>query len=57
MADQTYLCAITVKSLAEKLTQKIGSVTIVKGVASVQALEALQMASQQSQAVDPREEK
>src|SRR5882672_5243025 len=56
LADQTYLCAITVKSLAGKITQRIGSVTIEKGAASVQAVDALQMTAQQMQAVGPLEE-
>ena len=57
LADETYLCAITVKSLAGKITQRIGSVTILKGVASVQAVDASQMSARQTEAIGPLEEK
>jgi hypothetical protein len=56
LADDTYLCAITVKSLSGKITQRIGSVTIQKGLATVRAAEASQMTAQQSQAIGPVDE-
>jgi hypothetical protein len=56
IADDTYLCAVTVKSLAGRLTQRIGSVTFVKGAASVKAIEVSQMTAQQTEAVGPIEE-
>ncbi|PYT07715.1 MAG: hypothetical protein DMF60_06500, partial [Acidobacteria bacterium] len=56
LADDTYLCAITVKSLAGKITQRIGSVTIQKGTATVRAVDPSQMTAQQSQAIGPVDE-
>jgi hypothetical protein len=56
IADDTYLCAVTVKSLAGKLTQRIGSVTFEKGAASVKAIDVSQMTAQQAEAVGPVEE-
>jgi hypothetical protein len=56
LADDTYLCVITVKRLSGKLTQRIGSVTVEKNSASVQPIDASQMTAQQSQAIGPVEE-
>jgi hypothetical protein len=56
LVDDTYLCVVTVKSISGRLIQRIGSVTVGKGVASVQAVEASQMSAQQSEAVGPVEE-
>src|SRR5215510_2377959 len=38
LADDSYLCVVTVKSLSGKLTQRIGSVTVENATASVQPL-------------------
>ena len=56
LADDTYLCVVTVKSISGKLIQRIGSVTVEKSAASVQAVESSQMTAQQSEAVGPVEE-
>src|SRR5438128_5989433 len=56
LADDGYLCIVTVKSISGRITQRIGSVTIEKSIASVQAVDASQMTAQQSQAIGPVEE-
>ncbi|HKA16902.1 MAG TPA: hypothetical protein VKN18_01180, partial [Blastocatellia bacterium] len=56
LGDDTYLCVITVKSLSGKLTQRIGSVSIIKSSASVQPADASRLTAQQSQAIGPIEE-
>jgi hypothetical protein len=56
LADDTYLCVTTVKSLSGKITQRIGSVTIEKATASVQPVDVSQMTAQQSQAIGPVED-
>ena len=56
LADETYLCTITIKSLAGKITQRIGSVTIQKGVATVRGVEASEMTAEQAQAIGPVDE-
>lgn len=47
---------MTVKSLAGRLTQRIGSVTFEKGTASVKAIDVSQMTAQQTEAIGPVEE-
>jgi hypothetical protein len=56
LADDSYLCVLTVKSLSGKLTQRIGSVTVDKATANVQPADVSQMTPQQSQAIGPMEE-
>jgi hypothetical protein len=56
LADDTYLCAVTIKSLSGKITQRIGSVIVEKSAASVQAIAASQMTAQQSETIGPLEE-
>jgi Chaperone of endosialidase len=56
LADGSYLCVITVKSLSGKLTQRIGSVTVEKNSASVQPVDTSQISALQSQAIGPVEE-
>src|SRR5712691_4624076 len=48
LADDSYLCVLTVKSLSGKLTQRIGSVTVEKNSASVQPVDTSQISAQQS---------
>src|SRR5215510_8519875 len=56
LADDSYLCVVTVKSLSGRITQRIGSVTVEKSSARVQPFDASQMSAQQSQAIGPVEE-
>jgi hypothetical protein len=56
LADDTYLCVLTVKNLSGKISQRIGSVIVEKSAASVQAVAASQMTTQQSEAIGPVEE-
>jgi len=56
LADETYLCVLTIKSLSGKLAQKIGSVTVEKNSASVQPVDTSQISALQSQAIGPVEE-
>lgn len=56
LADDTYLCVVTVKNVSGKLTERIGSVTIMKPSATIRAVDASQMTAQQSQAIGPIEE-
>jgi hypothetical protein len=56
LADDTYLCVLTVKNLSGKISQRIGSVLVEKSAASVQAVAASQMTTQQSEAIGPLEE-
>ena len=56
LADDAYLCVVTVKSLSGKITQEVGSVTIEKAYASLRPVDPTQMTAQQVQAVGPVEE-
>src|SRR5262249_20046365 len=56
LADDSYLCVITVKSLSGRLTQRIGSVRIEKMSARVQGVDRSVITSQQTQAIGPVEE-
>ena len=56
LSDDTYLCAVTVKSLSGKLTQRIASLTIEKASARLQALDVSHITTQQSEAIGPVEE-
>jgi hypothetical protein len=56
LADGTYLCVVTVKDRAGRLTQRLGSVLVAQGNASVQAVTAAQLTAQQAAAVGPIEE-
>ena len=56
IADDSYLCVITVKSLSGKLTQRIGSVRVEKNTAIVQAATASQMTAQQTESIGPVED-
>ncbi|HEY3137413.1 MAG TPA: hypothetical protein VGL29_15395 [Blastocatellia bacterium] len=56
LADDAYVCVITVKSLGGRITQRIGLLTIEKFSASLQAFDASQMKAPQLQAIGPIEE-
>jgi hypothetical protein len=56
LADDTYLCVVTVKGLSGRLTQRIGSVTVANSATSVQGADGSQMTPQQQQAIGPLEE-
>lgn len=56
LADDTYLCVLTVKSLSGKITQRIGSVTAEKNAATLHATDASQMTAQQAETIGPIEE-
>src|SRR5262245_62024761 len=56
LPDDTYLCVVTVKSVSGRLTQKIGSVKVEKSLASMQPADAVQLTTQQTQAIGPVEE-
>src|SRR5262249_5640556 len=56
LADDTYLCVVTVKNVSGKLTERIGSVTIMKPSATIRSVDASQITAQQSQAIGPIEE-
>src|SRR5256886_13473025 len=53
LADDSYLCVVTVKSLSGKLTQRIGSVRVEKSAAIVQAATGSQMTAQQTESIGP----
>src|SRR5215510_3660338 len=55
LADDSYLCVVTVKSLSGKITQRIGRVTVENSSGSVQPIEAAQMTTQQLEAIGPVE--
>src|SRR5437870_13178801 len=56
LADDAYLCVVTVKNLSGRITQRIGSVTVERTIASVKPFDASQMTVQQAQAVGPVED-
>jgi hypothetical protein len=56
LADDFYLCVLTVKSLSGKLSQRIGSVIVEKTTANVQPVDVSRMTAQQVQAIGPIEE-
>src|SRR6266571_1749816 len=51
-----YLCVVTVKNLAGRITQKIGTVKVAEKDVSVGPAELAQLSPQQSQAIGPVEE-
>ena len=55
LANDSYLCVVTVKSLSGRLTQRIGSVIIEKDVVRVQVV-TTRLTAQQIEAVGPVEE-
>jgi hypothetical protein len=56
LADDTYLCVVTIKSLSGKITQRIGSVKIDQRTAKLQATTTGQMTAHQLEAIGPVEE-
>jgi hypothetical protein len=56
LADDNYLCVLTVKNLSGKISQRIGSVLVEKSDVSVQAVAVSQMTTQQADAIGPVEE-
>jgi len=56
MADDTYLCVVTVKTIAGKLIQRIGSVIVEKNTAVLKSADASQLSAQQTEAIGPVEE-
>jgi hypothetical protein len=56
LADGMYLCVVTVKHRTGHITQRLGSMSIAQGNASVQATTAAQLTAQQAAAVGPIEE-
>ena len=56
LADDSYLCVITVKSISGRITQRLGSVIVEKATANVQPVDLSQMTTQQTQAIGPMEE-
>src|SRR5713101_2267417 len=56
LADDTYLCVVTVKSVSGRITERIASLTIEKASASLQPVDASQITAHQSQAIGPLEE-
>ncbi len=56
LADGTYLCVVTVKSLSGKLAQRLASVIVEKAAVTLQSVIASQMTPQQAQAVGPIED-
>ena len=51
----SYLCVVTVKNLAGKITQKIGTVTIADQQVTVEPMQAAELKPQQAQAIGPLE--
>ncbi len=51
-----YVCVVTVKNIAGRITQKIGSVKVAEKDVSVGPAELAQLSPQQSQAIGPMEE-
>src|SRR5262245_11930675 len=56
LADNSYVCVVTVKSLSGRITQRIGSVTVEKNSATVQPIAVSQLTGQQAQAIGPLED-
>lgn len=56
LGNGSYLCVVTVKSLNGKLSQRIGTISVQDGRASLQAADAAQLSLAQQQAVGPLEE-
>ncbi len=52
-----YACVVTVKNIAGRMTQKLGSVTVGEKNAAVHPLEAAQLTQQQSVTIGPIEDK
>src|SRR5439155_10178749 len=55
LADESYVCVVTVKSVSGRITERIGSVIIEKGRPSVQPVETAQLTRQQAEAIGPIE--
>ena len=51
LADDTYLCVVTIKGISGRITERIGWVTIQKSSAIVQPIEISQITTQQSEAI------
>src|SRR5262249_8169509 len=56
LADESYLCVITAKSLSGRITQRIGSVKVEKNSATLEPVDASQISAQQAQSIRPVEE-
>src|SRR5262249_15544857 len=56
LANDTYLCVVTIKHRSGSLTQRLGSVLVEQSSASVQAVTAAQLTAQQAAAIGPVEE-
>jgi len=56
LADDTYLCIVTVKSISGRMTQRIGSVRTEKSSAILRPIDISQLTTPQSQAIGPVEE-
>src|SRR5262249_18000882 len=56
LADESYLCVITAKSLSGRITQRIGSVKVEKNSATLEPVDASQISAQQAQSIGPVEE-
>src|SRR6185295_15663144 len=51
LADDAYLCVVTVKGLSGRITERIGSVVLEKGSASLQPADVARLTAAQSQAI------
>jgi hypothetical protein len=56
LADDTYLCVLTLKSLSGKLSRSFGSVKVENGSVNLQAVDSSQARAQQSQESKPVDE-
>ena len=56
LSDDTYLCAVTVKSLSGRLAQRIAFLILEKASVQLKAIDVSQMTAQQSEAIGPVEE-
>ena len=56
IAAADYLCVVTVKSIAGKLAQKVASVSLEKGMATLKTIDISQVTQQQTEAIGPLEE-
>ncbi len=56
LADDSYVCVVTVKSLSGRITQRIGLVTVEGSAARLQPFDTSQMTAQQAQAIGPIED-
>jgi hypothetical protein len=56
VADGSYLCVVTAKSLSGRITQRLGTVMIESGAVSVRPTDPTQMTAQQTEVIGPVEE-